>query len=43
MVANQFVGIVLARQGLQTGNPGFPGFTHGGYVITAAIDLKWRF
>ncbi|MCA9544854.1 MAG: outer membrane protein transport protein [Myxococcales bacterium] len=32
-----------ASQGLQTGNPGFPGFTHGGYVITAAIDLKWRF
>lgn len=30
-------------QGLQTGNPGFPGYTHGGYMVAASIDLKWRF
>lgn len=29
--------------GLQTGNPGFPGYTHGGYVVAASIDVKWRF
>jgi len=32
-----------ATQGLQTGNPGFPGFTAGGYVLLAAVDLTWRF
>lgn len=30
-------------KGLQTGNPGFPGFAHGGYVISAGVDFKWRF
>ncbi len=30
-------------KGLQTGNPGFPGFTHGGYMAVSSIDLKWRF
>lgn len=30
-------------RGLQTGNPGFPGFTQGGYVVTSGVDLKWRF
>ncbi len=29
--------------GLQTGNPGFPGFSSGGYILAASIDLKWRF
>lgn len=29
--------------GLQTGNPGFPGYTHGGYLVAASIDVKWRF
>lgn len=29
--------------GLQTGNPGFPGYTHGGYVVAASLDIKWRF
>lgn len=29
--------------GLQTGNPGFPGFVSGGYVVLAGLDLKWRF
>jgi long-subunit fatty acid transport protein len=29
--------------GLQTGNPGFPGYTHGGYVVAASLDVKWRF
>lgn len=30
-------------QGLQTGNPGFPGYTHGGYLVVTSIDLTWRF
>jgi long-chain fatty acid transport protein len=30
-------------KGLQTGNPGFPGYTHGGYIMAASIDVKWRF
>ena len=30
-------------QGLQTGNPGFPGFTSGGYVVSAGVDVKWHF
>jgi len=30
-------------QGLQTGNPGFPGYVSGGYLVAASIDLKWRF
>ena len=29
--------------GLQTGNPGFPGYAHGGYLIAASLDLTWRF
>ncbi|MEE2788399.1 MAG: outer membrane protein transport protein [Myxococcota bacterium] len=29
--------------GLQTGNPGFPGYSHGGYMISAGMDLKWIF
>ena len=29
--------------GLQTGNPGFPGYAHGGYVVAASIDVKWKF
>lgn len=29
--------------GLQTGNPGFPGFVSGGYVVHAGVDFKWRF
>lgn len=32
-----------AAEGLQTGNPGFPGYTHGGYIVSAGLDLKWRF
>ncbi len=32
-----------ATQGLQTGNPGFPGFTAGGYVLLAGVDVTWRF
>lgn len=30
-------------QGLQTGNPGFPGFVHGGYLVAASVDFKWKF
>lgn len=29
--------------GLQTGNPGFPGFVAGGYVVFAGVDFQWRF
>jgi hypothetical protein len=32
-----------ATEGLQTGNPGFPGYTHGGYIMAASLDLKWLF
>jgi len=35
---------VRARSvGLQTGNPGFPGYSHGGYLIHAALELQWLF
>ncbi|MCK6573607.1 outer membrane protein transport protein [Myxococcota bacterium] len=30
-------------QGLQTGNPGFPGFSSGGYMLTAGVDVRWFF
>ncbi|MCA9527591.1 MAG: outer membrane protein transport protein [Myxococcales bacterium] len=30
-------------RGLQTGSPGFPGYTHGGYLVAASVDLRWRF
>lgn len=29
-------------QGLQTGNPGFPGFTSGGWLGGLVVDLAWR-
>ncbi|MCA9539914.1 MAG: outer membrane protein transport protein, partial [Myxococcales bacterium] len=37
--------VLAARdtRGLQTGNPGFPGFSSGGYLISAGVDIKWRF
>jgi long-subunit fatty acid transport protein len=30
-------------QGLQTGNPGFPGFSSGGYMLSAGVDVRWFF
>ncbi len=30
-------------QGLQTGNPGFPGYASGGNLLSLAVDLKWEF
>ena len=30
-------------QGLQTGNPGFPGYTSGGTLFSAGIDIVWEF
>ena len=30
-------------KGLQTGNPGFPGFSAGGYMLAAAVDVRWLF
>lgn len=29
--------------GLQTGNPGFPGFTSYGELLTMGVDVRWRF
>ncbi len=30
-------------QGLQTGNPGFPGYSHGGLIIQTGVEVTWRF
>lgn len=30
-----------AAQGLQTGNPGFPGFTSGGWLGAIVLELSW--
>ena len=27
--------------GLQTGNPGFPGYAHGGHIMTMGLELEW--
>jgi hypothetical protein len=32
-----------AAQGLQTGNPGFPGWTSQGTLLSLGLDLKWAF
>lgn len=29
--------------GLQTGNPGFPGFQSYGQILTVGLDLRWRY
>jgi len=29
--------------GLQTGNPGFPGFSSGGFIVTAGVTTTWLF
>ena len=29
--------------GLQTGNPGFPGFSSGGMIIQTGLEVKWEF
>lgn len=29
--------------GLQTGNPGFPGFTSGGWIVTTGVQATWEF
>ena len=31
----------LNRDGLQTGNPGFPGYSHGGHIMTLGMELEW--
>jgi len=31
------------QQGLQTGNPGFPGFQSFGQVLSVGLDLRWKF
>lgn len=30
-------------EGVQIGAPGFPGWTSGGYLLSASLDLAWRF
>ena len=30
-------------EGLQTGNPGFPGWSSGGWVLSAGLDATWNF
>jgi len=30
-------------QGLQTGNPGFPGWSSGGWIAVAGIQVSWRY
>jgi hypothetical protein len=30
-------------RGLQTGNPGFPGFSAGGYLVAGGVDVRWLF
>lgn len=34
---------VPAYQGLQTGNPGFPGFQSWGIVMAFGVDARWKF
>jgi len=34
---------IAAAAGLQTGNPGFPGFSSGGWVAVAGLQLTWRY
>jgi len=29
--------------GLQTGNPGFPGFSSGGVVVVAGVEVLWKY
>ncbi len=29
--------------GLQTGNPRFPGFAHGGHLLTVGLDAQWYY
>lgn len=31
------------QAGLQTGNPGFPGYTHGGHFLVVGLDAQWYF
>ncbi len=34
---------VAEYQGLQTGNPGFPGWTSWGDLLAVGVDMRWRF
>lgn len=34
---------IAQAAGLQTGNPGFPGFSSGGWVAVAGLQLTWRY
>ncbi|MEB2311108.1 MAG: hypothetical protein OZ921_03190 [Sorangiineae bacterium] len=29
--------------GLQTGNPGFPGWSSGGFILAAGVQISWRY
>lgn len=34
---------IRSAAGLQTGNPGFPGFVSGGWLASAGVEVSWRF
>lgn len=34
---------IPAHQGLQTGNPGFPGFGSWGQLLALGLDIRWRY
>ncbi len=35
--------VVEAAAGLQTGNPGIPGFSSGGVVAVGGVEVLWRY
>jgi len=35
--------VLEAAAGLQTGNPGFPGFSSGGVVAVGGVEVLWRY
>jgi long-subunit fatty acid transport protein len=36
-------GAAVGSAGLQTGNPGFPGYTAGGWISVAGVQVSWRY
>lgn len=34
---------IAQAAGLQTGNPGFPGFQSWGHLVAIGVDAKWLF
>jgi long-chain fatty acid transport protein len=33
----------VGSAGLQTGNPGFPGYTSGGWLLNTGVEVSWHF